>query len=73
MGNKHGFPQAFGCFDGTHMSIMQPLDPPPDYYSYKMKYLSRVTSLLQHTQGQINSEDLFGHPGLIWYSLTLLI
>ena len=38
MENKYGFPQAFGCINGTHIEIMQPTENPHDYFSYKQKY-----------------------------------
>ena len=38
MEEKYGFPQAFGCVDGTHISIMQPTENPHDYFSYKQKH-----------------------------------
>lgn len=38
MEDKHGFPQAFGCVDGTHIAITQPTENPHDYFSYKQKY-----------------------------------
>ena len=38
MENKYGFPQAFGCIDGTHIENMQPTENPHDYFSYKQKY-----------------------------------
>ena len=38
MENKYGFPQAFGCIDGTHIEIMKPTENPHDYFSYKQKY-----------------------------------
>ena len=38
MKNKYGFPQAFGCVDGTHIAISQPTENPHDYFSYKQKY-----------------------------------
>ncbi|PFX24763.1 putative nuclease HARBI1 [Stylophora pistillata] len=36
--DKYGFPQAFGCIDGTHIEIQQLTENPHDYYSYKQKY-----------------------------------
>lgn len=38
MENKYGFPQAFGCVDGTHIAINQPTENAYDYFSYKQKY-----------------------------------
>ena len=37
MENKYGFPQAFGCVDGTHIPITQPSENPHDYFGFKMK------------------------------------
>ena len=37
MENKYGFPQAFGCVDGTHIPTAQPCENPHDYFSYKLK------------------------------------
>ena len=34
MEDKYGFPQAFGCVDGTHIAINQPTENPHDYFSY---------------------------------------
>ena len=42
MENKYGFPQAFGCLDGTYIPIVQPSENPRDYFSYKLKYTSNV-------------------------------
>ena len=33
--NKYGFPQAFGCVDGTQFAISLPTENPHDYFSYK--------------------------------------
>ena len=33
MENKYGFPQAFGCVDGTHIPTVQPSENPHDYCS----------------------------------------
>ena len=45
MENKYGFPQAFGCVDGTHIHITQPSENPYDYFSYKMKYTLNVQAV----------------------------
>ena len=45
MENKYGFPQAFGCVDGTHIPIIQPSENPHDYFSYKMKYTLNVQAV----------------------------
>lgn len=37
MEKKFGFPQAFGCVDGTHIPLLLPRENPHDYFSYKMK------------------------------------
>ena len=42
MESKHGFPQAFGCVDGTHIPILSPSENPHDYFSYKMKHTLNV-------------------------------
>ena len=42
MENKCGFPQAFGCVDGTHIPIVQPSENPHDYFSYKLTYTLNV-------------------------------
>ena len=59
MENKYGFPQAFGCVDGTHIPIMQPLENPHDYFSYKMKYTLNV-------QGTCNWRGLFMDVDVRW-------
>ena len=43
--SKHGFPQAFGCVDGTHIPIQQPLENSHDFFSYKMKYTLNVQAI----------------------------
>ena len=43
--SRHGFPQAFGCVDGTHIPIQQPLENSHDFYSYKMKYTLNVQGI----------------------------
>ena len=45
MENKYGFPQAFGCVDGTHISIVQPSENAHDYFSYNMKYTLNVQAV----------------------------
>ena len=35
---RFGFPQAFGCLDGIHIPIRQPIENSQDYFCYKMKY-----------------------------------
>ena len=45
MENKYGFPQAFGCVDGTHIPITQPSENAHDYFSYKMKYTLNVQAV----------------------------
>ena len=42
MENKYGFPQAFGCVDGTHIPIVQASENPYDYFSDKLKYTLNV-------------------------------
>lgn len=37
-GKSFGFPQVIGCFDGTHIPIIQPKTNSHDYVCYKMKY-----------------------------------
>ena len=36
--HKFGFPQTFGCIDGTHVPIRQPTENCHDFFCYKMKY-----------------------------------
>ena len=45
MENKFGFPQAFGCVDGTHIPILSPNENPHDYFCYKMKYTLNVQAV----------------------------
>lgn len=45
MESKYGFPQGFGCIDGTHIEIMQPTENPHDYFSYKQKYTINVQAV----------------------------
>ena len=45
MEDKYGFPQAFGCVDGTHIAINQPTENPHDYFSYKQKYTLNVPAV----------------------------
>ena len=42
MENKYGFPQAFGCVDGTHILITQPSENPQDYFRYRLNYTLNV-------------------------------
>ena len=46
--SKHGFPQAFGCIDGTHIAIQQPLENSHDYFSYKMKYTLNIQAVCDY-------------------------
>lgn len=45
MENKYGFPQVFGCIDGTHVAIKQPTEHPHDYFSYKEKYTVNIQAV----------------------------
>ena len=46
--NRFGFPQAFGCLDGTHIPIKQPTENSHDYFCYKMKFSLNVQALCDH-------------------------
>lgn len=46
--SRHGFPQAFGCVNGTHITIQQPLENSHDYFSYKMKYTLNVQGICDY-------------------------
>ena len=46
--NRFGFPQAFGCLDGTHIPIRQPIENNQDYFCYKMKYSLNVQALCDY-------------------------
>ena len=35
---RFGFPQAFGCLEGTHIPLRQLIENIQDYFCYKMKY-----------------------------------
>ena len=59
MEHKYGFPQAFGCVDGTHIPISQPSENPHDYFSYKMKYTLNV-------QGVCNWKGVFLNVDVKW-------
>ena len=59
MENKYGFPQAFGCVDGTHIPIAQPCENPHDYFSYKLKYTLNV-------QGVCDWKGLFLDVDIKW-------
>ena len=54
--SRHGFPQAFGCVDGTHITIIQPLENSHDYFSYKMKYTLNVQGICDY-QGRFIDVD----------------
>ena len=45
MENKFGFPQAFGCLDGTHIPIQAPRENPHDY---KMKHTLNVQAICNY-------------------------
>ena len=57
--SKHGFPQAFGCIDGTHIAIKQPLEYSQDFFSYKMKYTLNVQAVCDY-------QGLFLHVDCHW-------
>lgn len=59
MEDKFGFPQAFGCVDGTHIPIRQPSDNAHDFFSYKMKYTLNV-------QGVCDCNGLFIDVDIRW-------
>ena len=46
--NCFGFPQAFGCLDGTHIPQRQPTENRQDYFCYKMKYSLNVQALCDY-------------------------
>ena len=43
--SRHGFPQAFGCVDGTHVAIKQALENSHHFFAYKMKYTHNVQGI----------------------------
>ena len=59
MENKYGFPQVFGCVDGTHIPIAQPCENPHDYFSYKLKYTLNI-------QGVCDWKGLFLDVDIRW-------
>jgi hypothetical protein len=61
--SKHGFPQAFGCIDGTHILIKQPLENSQDFFSYKMKYTLNVQAICDY-QGLFIDVDCHW-PGIV--------
>ncbi len=46
--SRFGFPQAFGCLDGTHIPLRQPTENSQDYFCYKMKYSLNVQALCDY-------------------------
>lgn len=46
--SRFGFPQAFGCLDGTHIPIRQPTENSQDYFCYKMKRSLNVQALCDY-------------------------
>ena len=46
--NRFGFPQAFGCLDGTHIPIEEPTENSHDYFCYKMKFSLNVQALCDY-------------------------
>ena len=59
MENKYGFPQVFGCVDGTHIPIAQPCENPHDYFSNKLKYTLNI-------QGVSDWKGLFLDVDIKW-------
>ena len=59
MEDKFGFPQAFGCIDGTHIPIKQPSDNAHDFFFYKMKCTINV-------QGVCDSSGMFIDVNARW-------
>ena len=59
MENKYGFPQVFGCVDGTHIPIAQPCENPHDYFSNKLKYTLNI-------QGVCDWKGLFLNVDIKW-------
>ena len=74
MERKYGFPQAFGCVDGTHIAISQPLENSHDYLCYKMKYSLNVQGICDHTvvfmnvdirwPGSVNDAKVFANSNV---------
>lgn len=56
MENKYGFPQGFGCIDGTHVAIKQPTENPHDYFSNKQKYTVNIQAVCDWLGRFINVE-----------------
>ena len=52
--SKHGFPQTFGCVDGTHILIQQPSENSHDFFSYKMKYTLNVQAVCDYCRRLID-------------------
>lgn len=48
MEHKYGFPQAFGCIDGTHIPILSPRQNPHDYISYKKRHTLNVQAVCDY-------------------------
>ena len=46
--NRFGFPQTFGCLDGTHIPLKNPIENSQDYFCYKMKYSLNVQALCDY-------------------------
>ena len=65
MENKYGFPQAFGCIDGTHIEIMKPTENLHDYFSYKQKY-----TINAHLNQDLPSSISLGQEELISASIV---
>ena len=57
MENKFGFPQAFGCVDGTHIPILSPRENPHDYFSYKMKH-TLIVEMVYNYKGTFLDVDI---------------
>ena len=46
--SRHGFPQAFGSVDGTHIPIQKQLENCHYFFSYKMKYTLNVQGICDY-------------------------
>lgn len=60
---QKGFPNAFGCIDGTHIRIDRPKDSPESYYNRKDFFSVQMQIVCNHENKIL---DVFlGYPGSV--------
>ena len=56
---RFGFPQAFGCLDGNHIPLRQPIENSQAFFCYKMKYSLHLLPFIKEQSMFIRANRIF--------------